>query len=121
MSLTISLEALGRIQEIRARRETDFHHLGVAVAEHALHVRGIDGKYSGDELLRKHGELELDLDRHRTTILTRIAGSLTDQKTAGEAALAELGLDHVRRELVIDEKTGEVRELVAGRYVGVKG
>ena len=118
----ISKEKLDQIRALRVRRDQDCRALGVAVVEYAAgKQKAYAEEPEGSAALHlRLGVLLAELDRHQTAILGRIARDAQRQREVGEAALAEISLTDARRHFTINESTGAVLELVAGRYIEPK-
>lgn len=122
--MKINPAALDQLREQTKRRDQAAFALGVALAEYELAKAAIYmtvDTVARDERLLRLGAVQDEFDGYRDTHMKIIVQSRTAQKSIGDAALRQLGLDSVTQTFTIDERTGEVLELIAGNYVPVMG
>lgn len=113
--------ALEAIRSQSAARDRAAFMLGVALAEYEISKRELAGasRQDADRLLRL-GALQHEFDKVKETFLGSIDRALAERKKIAEAALNGVGLGMKERSFTIDEKTGDVLELIAGAYVPVE-
>lgn len=121
--MKISAECLTQIQEQVALKNSSAVALGVAMVEYELEKLRITNRETQMPLRERYerlGAVQTEFDGYRSTHMRVVIKANVRQKEIGEAALARLGLESKTRVFTIDEKNGDVLELVAGVYVPVK-
>lgn len=121
--MRISDESLKQIQEQVALKNSSAAALGVAMVEYELEKLRLTDRETDltvRERYERMGAVQTEFDGYRSTHMRVVVRANARQKEVGEAALAALGLASKTRVFTIEEKTGEVLELVAGAYVPVK-
>lgn len=123
MSLLVDEATLDAIRAERARRDAAAHALGVALAEYELaknDLRKVDESMTLDERYLRLGAVQHEFEGYKDSGMKVIARSLAMEKRIADGALAAFGLPQEGRTFTIDQKTGDVLELVAGAYVPVE-
>ena len=113
---------LGQIQAQVKRKDQAAFALGVVVAEYELAKAGLAllaETVTRDGRLLRLGALQHEFDGYRDLHMKMMVQANAVQASLGEAALAALGLPKEGRTFTIDEKTGDVLELIGGAYVPV--
>ena len=120
--MKVNQKTLDQIKEQVNIKDRAAFALGVAVSEYELAKAGLAllaDTVPRDERLLRLGALQSEFDGYRDTHMGVVVRANAAQKAIGEEALSALGLPESRA-FTIDDRTGEVLELVAGSYVPVK-
>ena len=120
--MKISAQFLNQIQDQVVLKNHAAHALGVASVEMELEkLRLSDPKteMESQERIFRIGAVQSEFDGYRSTHMGVVLKANARQREIGEAALAELGLASTKRVFTIDERNGEVLELINGTYVPV--
>ncbi len=121
--MKISEECLSRIQEQIDLKNKAAGALGVASVEMELEKLRISDPQTdmtrGERFFRL-GAVQSEFDGYRATHMGVVLKANARQREIGEEALAQIGLTSPTRIFTIDERNGEVFELVNGAYVPVK-
>ncbi len=121
--MKIPEEFLVRIQEQINLKNLAAHALGVASVELELEkLRLTDPKteLTKSERYLRMGAVQIEFDGYRSTHMGTVLRANVRQKEIGEAAIDALGLASTKRVFTIDERNGDVLELINGFYVPVR-
>lgn len=120
--MKIDSQILEQIQAQVKRKDQAAFALGVAVSEYELAKAGLSllaETVTRDGRLLRLGALQHEFDGYRDLHMKVVVQANVAQASLGEAALVMLGLPKEGHTFTIDEKTGDVLELISGAYVPV--
>ena len=120
--MRISDKALAQIKEQIRFKDLAAHALGVAMVSMELEkLRLTDpaSEMSRSERYMRLGAVQSEFDGYRATHMGVVLKANARQREIGEAALEELGLASESRVFTIDERNGDVLELINDTYVAV--